>query len=259
VNVVAPPFRALLALTLGLTVGCSRHDAGSTAGAVQASNVVTVPYVGCPQDGAYGASPAPTGADKVVQLDAASASKLAYYADVSHGVLGPRGWACFGTASTSETTLYVAPAPLRQADVMDPDWSGLSGPVVELFETSNDSEGRYDVARYISRVFPAHQALAQKVINEGVEPVTNFPAGVPATDKVTTLSNELVEYETPANTDGLGLSMRLKPSGDPLVGVVLLRGQTPVVVFTAARLAPDLRDLAPAIMGQVERDNGMGK
>jgi hypothetical protein len=214
-----------------------------------------VPFVGCAQDGAYGPGEAPTGTDKVVQLDAATASKLAYYADTLHGVLGPRGWACFGTAGSSESTLYVAPPPLGRADVINPDGSGLNGPVVELYESSSG----YDVSRYITRVFPAHQAFAQGWINESREPASEFPTGVPATDRVTALGNEVVEYETPPNTDGLGVSERLKPSEDPVVGTVLLRGQTSAVVFTAVRLAPDLRDLAPAIMGQMERDNGVGR
>jgi hypothetical protein len=245
--------RLALAMAVGLAAaGCSKQAGGSTPDSPP-PQAVTVPFVGCPQDGAYGPSPAPTGADKVVPLDAATASKLAYYADILHGVLGPRGWTCFGTAGSSERTLYVAPPPVT-AHVMDSDWSGLNGPIVELYESSSG----FDVARYITRVFPAHQAFAQSWINESREPASEFPTGVPATDRVTTLSNELVEYETPPNTDGLGVSERLQPSEDPLVGSVLLRGQTSAVVFTAVRLTPDLRELAPAIIGQVERDNGMG-
>ena len=252
--------RLALALSAGLavgsTTGCSRPDGASSSAAAQAPNVVTVPFVGCPQDGSYGASPAPTGAVKVVQLDAITASKLAFYSDISHGILAPRGWSCFGFAGPGATTLYVAPPPVGQSDVIDGNWRG---PVVELFETGNDSQGRFDVARFITRLFPAHQAYAQSVINEGVEPASDFPTGVPATDKVNRLSDELVEYETPPNTDGLGVAMRLQPGEDPLDGFVLLRGQTPAVVFAAVRLGPEMRDLAPTLVGQVERDSGMDR
>ena len=248
--------RGLFALaTLAvLTTSCSKPSNVASASAAQAAAVVTVPYVGCAQDGQTGPKPAPTGAPKVVQLDAATASKLAYYVTSDGlGVLGPKGWSCFGTYGSDAMNLFVAPQPITfpQSGSIS-----LTGPAIQVSSISGDTSGRFTVAEVVARVFPAHQAFAQSVINEGIEPASGFPSGPVATDTITTKSPEWVEYQTRANTAGLGVEHSfLKASGDPISGVAILTDQTPDLLFAAVRLSPDLISLAPAIVHQVELDN----
>ena len=245
---------AALSLVAALTAGCSKPANVTSASAAQAAAVVTVPYVGCAQDGQTGPKPAPTGAPKAVQLDAATAGKLAYYVTSDGlGVLGPKGWSCFGTYGSDAMNLFVAPQPITfpQSGSIS-----LTGPAIQVSSISGDTSGRFTVAAVVARVFPAHQAFAQSVINEGVEPASSFPSGPVATDTITTKSPEWVEYQTPANTAGLGVEHSfLAASGDPISGVAILTDQTPDLLFAAVRLSPDLIGLAPAIVHQVEQDN----
>ena len=69
-------------------------------------------------------------------------------------------------------------------------------------------------------------------------------------------TNEVVEYETPANTDGLGTQSRLKKSSDPIRGVEILVGKMPDLAVTslAVRLSPDQADLISVIIQQFEGD-----
>ncbi|HKV63750.1 MAG TPA: hypothetical protein VJO16_17715 [Candidatus Acidoferrum sp.] len=64
----------------------------------------------------------------------------------------------------------------------------------------------------------------------------------------------MVEYETPANTEGLGTNSRLKKNAYPISGTAILIGDTPDLMFLAVRLSPDLTALASAIIQQLERD-----
>lgn len=247
-----------IGLAVALAAGCSKEAGGS--GAAQASGVVTVPFVGCAEDGSGGPVEAPTGAPKAVRLDAATAAKLAYYSLAQgHGVLAPRGWHCFGAYGTEDSTLYVTPEPIGAAETTDIAWSGLGGPMVELFVSSDDVNGRMDVVQYIARVFPAHRAYAVSVLAQYHQSIDSIQPGPPSTDTITRRGDELVEYETPANTDGFGLSERLKRSDDPIAGVAVLRRHESAVAFAAVRLPAALRGLAPAIIGQVEQDNPPGR
>lgn len=91
------------------------------------------------------------------------------------------------------------------------------------------------------------------MIEEGLEPASSFPFGPYPKDKLIYQSKEMVEYQTPANTDGLGTNSRLKKDADPISGVAILMGQTPDLLLLSARLSRNLADLTPVIVQQVER------
>ena len=136
------------------------------------------------------------------------------------------------------------PQPFQPSDLAGTGWAGASGDAIEARVASGDTSGRFVVAQAIMRVFPAHQAFAQGVINEGIEPASSFPSGPYASDKITTKSNEVVEFQTPANAVGLGtdtnLNLRLAPGGDAVSGVAILSGQAPDLSQAVVRLPANL-------------------
>src|SRR5436853_5444611 len=94
----------------------------SPAGRMQLSEV---PFQGRQCDGQVGRAPAPADPDRKVQLPEALAQRLTYYkADGGSGVLGPRGWNCFGLVGSSGSYLLVTPA-LLNTDT----WESLSASI----------------------------------------------------------------------------------------------------------------------------------
>jgi hypothetical protein len=181
-----------------------------------------------------------------------AAGKLAYYSDsMGVGVLAPRGWSCFGTYGSNGSTLYVSPAPLDTAN-LGPEFTG---PVIQASVSFGGTSGRFEVAHTITQVFPAHLAFARKVIREGFQPAASFRVGPFPHDRLTRRGTDMVEYLTPPNSDGLGVTeSRLKPSDEPISGVALLQGEDTDLLFLAARLPPDLADLTATIVLQFEKD-----
>jgi hypothetical protein len=216
---------------------------------------VSVPFVGCKSDGQQGPQDAPTGTSKSVRLAPELAQQLAYYqAQYGLGVLAPRGWYCFGAYGSNGESIYVAPVPITSEEFFSETWKGFTGPAVQLSGSTGDTSGRFDVAKTIARVFPAHKAFAKRVIAEGLEPASSFPFGPYPNDKLTYKSNSLVEYVTPANTDGLGTASHLLKNSEPIRGLAELTGEELSLTFLAARLPANLAELTPAIIRQVERD-----
>lgn len=183
-----------------------------------------------------------------------AAQQLAYYkAEEGLGVLAPRGWHCFGTYGSSGSSLYVSPQPINAAIVFS-NWKGFSGTVVQLTDEYGGTSGRFSVARTIARVFPSHIAFVHDVIANGFAQANDFPSGPYPKDDLVYKSKEIVEYQTPAQTDGLGTQSMLQKNVDPIRGVAILVGSDPDLVFLAARLPPDMTDLASVIIRQVEDD-----
>ena len=66
-------------------------------------------------------------------LDPALAAKVAWYSAGAGGVLGPKGWYCFGTYGSDGTILFLAPTQIRSADVLADAWRrSRAGPGIEL-------------------------------------------------------------------------------------------------------------------------------
>jgi len=226
----------------------------------QKTPVVHVPFVGCASDGQVGPVAAPKGTEKVVQIDARAAQRLAYYrAEGSLGILAPRGWYCFGTYGSSGSSLYVTPQPIKTDDFFSPTWGGITGPAIQASGISGGTSGRFGVARVIARVFPTQTAFVQSVIKEGIEPASDFPFGPYPKDKLIIQSDRIVEYQTPPHSEGLGTTTSwLRANDYPISGVAILQGQEPDLVFLGVRLPPDMNDLTSHIIRQVEQDNAEG-
>ena len=218
---------------------------------------VRVPFVGCKSDGQVGPVKAPIGESKFVALTPDVSNRLAYYESAQKiAVLAPRGWYCFGTYGSNGESLFVSPQEFNTTDLFSANWSGFAGSVIQITREYGDTSGRFGVADAIARVFPTHKAFVDAIIKEGIEPASSFTSGPYPADKLVYKNKEVVEYETPAQKDGLGTNSRLRKNEAPISGVAILKGQTPDLLFLAARLPPDLTDLTSAIIQQVERDAG---
>jgi hypothetical protein len=247
----------LIALTTWLPSSLFAQAKSQSPG--QAAPAVRVPFVGCNSDGQQGPQATPKGTAKLVQMDARAAKRLAYYqAENPPSVLAPRGWYCFGTYGSSGSNLFVAPQPIKSDDLFSTTWSGFTGPAIQASESIGDTSGRFEVARVITRVFPAQKAFVVGVIKEGIEPASDFPFGPCPKDKLIFQSRWIVEYQTPPHSEGLGTMSRLRANDYPINGAAILQGQTPDLLFLGVRLPPDMNDLASPIVQQVERDNAAG-
>jgi len=206
---------------------------------------VTVPFVGCNSQGQIQMFEAPQGEPKVVPLRIGAAQKLAYYkSQFGRGVLAPRGWFCVGANGSSSAELWVTP------EVIDPGQTGFSGPVVELSGIDGMGSGGYEVALIIARVFPAHRSFLRGFLADGLE----LPIGPYPDDKLKYKSRDIVEYLTPAQSEGLGTQRGLRRNASPIVGVAILTPEPTGVDLLSVRLPPDLAHLTPIIVRQVESD-----
>jgi hypothetical protein len=245
------PFAMLNIVGKSTAIGAAAVFACSAwQGAKAAENV---PFVGCPSDGQLGPIAAPKGAAKAVNVDAATAAQLAYYqAQDSFGVLAPRGWKCFYVYGSSGASLAVAPSGNLQDSA-----SGLTGAAVVESVSSGGTSGRFAVAKYSARLFPKlEQAFIAGVIAEGVEPKKNFPFAPYPADKTSYKNGRLLEFETPANKDGLGTSDRLRKDSSPIQGMAKLEESAPPgspdFYLLTVRLPADQAHLSSAIIAEAE-------
>jgi len=188
-----------------------------------------------------------------VAISAAVAERLAWYkAQYGSGVLAPRGWHCFSTYGSNGSNLFVSPDAIDSKTLLSIDWKGFTGPVIQISIAEGGTSGRFEVAKVIARVFPAYKQFAQNVIAEGIEPASDFPSGPYATDKLTYRGTNTVEFETPANTKGLGTDSQLLPNASPIDGVAIITGQDTDLIQLSARVSATDRDLIPLIVKQIE-------
>lgn len=220
--------------------------------------LVTVPFVGCKADGQVGPIAAPKGPGTVVQLAAVAAQRLAYYkAENCPGVLAPRGWHGFETYGSNGSSLFVTPQPIKRDDLFSEHFVGFTGPCIQVSRIYGSTSGRFEVARIIARVFPKQMEFVRSVIKEKIEPAGDFPSGPYRKDHLTYRNENIVEYHTPPQSEGLGTQQsRLRQNRDPIDGAVIL--QDPAsddVSLVAVRLPADSIDLKSTIIQQFEQEN----
>jgi len=241
--------RILLPLLIALAAG-----ARTSAQTASAQTKSVVPFVGCKSDGQIGPRKAPRGKPKTISVPATVAQRLAYYEEEGGlAVLAPRGWYCFGTYGSSGTNLYVAPQPIDPKLILSGSWKGFTGPIVQFTLEYGGTSGRFGVAKTIARVFPTHSEFVSKVISdqEQVSPIS-FPRGPYPNDKLIYKGDDSVEFETPAQSKGLGTDSFLLPSSDPIRGVKILVGAEPDLMSLSARLPASETDLTSVIIQQTE-------
>ena len=215
-------------------------------------HAVSIPVVGCRSDGPSDLREAPKGTNTSVPITLKAAQMLASYRSPEGlSVLAPRGWYCLGLYSGGGDTLYVGPQPIDESMI---GRSGFAGPMIEISHTFGPNSRRFDVARIIARVFPAYKPSAYKLLEGFDSEMSSLTFGPYPQDALTYKSNRVVEYKTPAQTDGLGTQSSLKKDGSPIAGVAMLVGQTPDLLLLSVRLPPELSGLTSVIIRQLERD-----
>jgi hypothetical protein len=205
--------------------------------------------VGCAAEGQSGSWKAPKGIDKAVEIDAREAAKLAYYkAAFGSGVLAPRDWHCFGVYGSDGVRLLVSPQQIRRDEWFS---AKFNGSVVEADDVDGSTSGRFEVAQVVARVFPAHKAFVQNVI-ELFGGASDYKFAPYPKDKLIQQTDRLVQYETPPHSEGLGSTItRIKAIDDPIDGVAMLEGKTPDLLMLRVPLPREQRDLAPAIIQEL--------
>jgi hypothetical protein len=218
---------------------------------------VSVPFIGCASSGQIETLEAPKGTSISVPISLKDAETLAYYKSADGiGLLAPRGWFCEGASGSSGYALFLSPKPIHHGLS---GWEGLEGPAIEVNHITSENSGRYEIAEIIARVFPVYRALATRVW-EGID--RPFPSGPYRKDTLKYRGKTIVEYKTPAQTEGLGnFDSSLKKNDIPIVGAAILIidppnliGNPPDLVLLSVRFPPDLARLTPAIVRYVERD-----
>lgn len=225
---------------------------GAYCAAAAQSRTAAVPYVGCKSESfVEGPLEAPSGQAKEIRISPATAQRLAYYeAAIAPGVIAPRGWNCIGFLGSAGATVEISPRPIAQ------EGADLSGPLVVMMTRRAETSGRFDVATIIARVFPAHRDFVTRLLAEEPQPNLSFAAGPYPKDKVSYKSTEAIEYETPAQTDGLGTYPGLKKNADPIRGAAVLLPPAQDLALLAVRLPAELRDLSSAIVQQFHSSAG---
>ena len=223
-------------------------------GLVSAGRAATLPFIGCPADGQGGPLPAPRGRAPDLALPLALIHRLAYYASDDMAVLGPAGWHCFSLYGSNGSSLYVTP----EARDLNSLQAGLSGFAIQFSTSLGGTSGRFEVAKIAASLFPSARQFVRRVIDEGLEPASDFPSRPAPTDRIEHLGPDAVRYETPADTDGLGTRSRLRKAAQPIGGAVILLPKDEMdLLYLAIRLPPELRDLQPVITRQVLASHGI--
>lgn len=218
---------------------------------------VSVPFVGCASSGQLKILEAPKGTSRSVQISSKDAQALAYYKSADGlGLLAPRGWYCEGVSGSGGYALFLSKKPINH-DV--PGWHSPKGPSIEVNHMTSSASGKYEIAEIMARVFPAYRAFATSVM-EGVW--DRLPPGSPfPKDTLIYRGKNIVEYTTPAQTEGLGnFDSWLGKTDLPISGAAVITGDPPNVrtgpdlVLLSVRLLPALTRLIPIIIDQFERD-----
>ena len=242
----------MLAAALGCAAGYGQSARGR---AERAAKTVAVPFVGCPSFGQVESVEAPKGTSQRVAIGEEAGRALAYYKSADGiSVLAPRGWYCQGVSGSGGAALYLGPGPIVH---FSDGWEGLDGAAMEVDDFDGGASGRYEIAEVIARVFPRYRALADR--NWGLD--TPLPSGPYPKDTLRYRGDTVVEYRTPARTEGLGnFNSRLGKNELPIVGVaILLPGSSRSslddshLLRLSVRFPPELARLAPAIVHYAER------
>jgi hypothetical protein len=214
-----------------------------------------VPFVGCASFGQIERLEAPEGVSRSVPISSADAQALAYYRSADGiGILAPRGWYCEGASGSGGYALFLSPKPVHNDGS---GWQGLDGPAIEVHHMTSGASGRVEIAQVMARVFPEHRAFAERVLEDFDLQIPTHPY---PRDTLTRRGREIVEYNTPAQTEGLGnFDSWLGKSDLPIRGAAIIindsaRTKDADLVLLSVRLPPALTGVIPAIISQFERD-----
>jgi hypothetical protein len=156
-----------------------------------------------------------------------------------------------GFSDSSGFVLYLSPGSIDRSQVVSPAWRGFEGPAIVISRASGENSGRYRIAEVIARVFPDYRPFSLHVMDGVDHPL---PSGPYPKDALRYRSKKVVEYKTPAQTEGLGTLSSLRKNDSPIAGVAILVGEPPELVLLSVRLPIELHRLSPLIIRQAERE-----
>jgi hypothetical protein len=207
-------------------------------------------FVGCAGNGQQGPTPAPAPPRVLPEYPPEIAARLAYYTSDNLAVVAPRGWHCVGRLGSSGAGLLITPEVQAGSGPSDLD-KKTSGPAIFASRSFGTETGRFEVARIAARVFPIAKKFVQTVIAKSPESRGTIRFAPYPNDTITRLSDTDIEFETPANSDGLGTDRRLEKNGQPIIGAAMLNGDMDLFMI-AVRLPPEDKDLVVTTMQAFE-------
>jgi hypothetical protein len=220
-----------------------------------------VPTVGCPQDGQVGPREKPPLPGTVhLRLPAAAGPRLAYYSTSESpgtGVLGPRGWDCFGVYGSDGSQLYVVPQKMS-GEILGRPRRIKDGPAIVRGISFGETSGRFAVAHVAARLFPKARKFVDAVRDEGIDARENYKFVPWTDDRIKYLADFVVSFTTPAGREGAGTASALTPGQQPISGLIIAHGigddadqtsdaNSPYLSTLTVRLSPRDVDLYAAI------------
>ena len=131
----------------------------------------------------------------------------------------------------------------------------LLGPAVELGIQYGGTSGRFAVAEYGARLFPALLTdFIARVKSENLVPDSEFDPRQFAHDSVTPLGHSVAAFTTPPGEHGLGTAELLAPSTTPIQGVAVLEPDSMEPDLTILRVRLDVgEEKVEALILQLNR------
>ncbi len=194
-----------------------------------------VPVVDCPANDQTGGAKIRAGESMPAAVEQPVAGQIAFYrAEQGPGIYAPKGWYCHGWDGSSGTALVVTPKRMEPPYFPLP---AIAGPAVTIQTSDAGSSGRFHVAIVAAQLFPiAGSELITRVRQEHLISDASFEAAPHPGDQLGYLSDQFVEYTTPANRAGLGTDGLLEISDLPVTGLTILNPEAEVNTLTEVRV-----------------------
>jgi hypothetical protein len=177
------------------------------------------------------------------------AGQLAYYrAEHNPGVYAPKGWSCRAWDGSNGSILVVTPKRIEPPYFPLPQ---VTGPGVMIETADAASSGRFHVAIVAAQLFPLiGNEFITRVRQEHLISDASFDAESYPDDRLTYLSDRLVQYTTPPNRAGLGTAGMFQVSDLPVRGLSILNleSETNSSIEVRVRLPAGLNGVAEAIV-----------
>ncbi len=179
----------------------------------------------------------------------ATAGQIAYYrAEHSPGVYAPKGWSCRAWDGLNGSALVVTPKRIEPPYFPLPR---ITGPAVMIEASDAAGPGRFHVAIMAAQLFPLiGSEFIARVRQEHLISDSSFDAEAYPDDRLTYLSDRLVQYATPPNRAGLGTAGMLEVSDLPVRGLAILNLESEAnsLIEVRVRLPPALNAVTEAVV-----------
>jgi hypothetical protein len=238
------------AISLALCLACRGVAAAAPAAAAAAAeSQQRVATVDCPANDQTGPARLQAADTMSVPLAPLPAGQIAFYrAEHSPGVYAPKGWSCRAWDGSNGSTLVVTPKRVEPPYFPLPV---ITGPAVMIEASDATSSGRFHVAIVAAQLFPLiGSEFIARVRQEHLISDSSFDLESYPDDRLTYLSDRLVQYTTPPNRAGLGTAGMLEVSDLPVRGLTILTLESEANALTEVRvrLPAGLNAVAAAIV-----------